>query len=263
MTTPIFPSELPFVSGFKLTPTDQVLRSPSEDSKPISLHRFTRDPGATAQISWKLKGLQYKIFKTFWLEELLRGHRWFEVKIPSGGGYDYHTVRFTGPYSAKSEGRKYWDVSATIEILERKLTFLQEAFGSAFGQSTLVGSATQISSASGSAHGSSQVTGVGQSIKSASGISIGTSVAQASGAARVAATGAASGSSNSQGFSVAVVAGSGAAIGTSTASATSASTCPSYSTVTLQLTSSPYSAPSGDNAVLQQLPCPYTAPAVI
>lgn len=118
MATPRYPADLPGVATHILTPTDQLLRS-DNDSGPESLRRRSVQPSAIAQISFRYSKDEYSVFKAWWTDVLLYGHRWFLIRIPSAGGITWHYVRFTDRYRSKLVGHRYWDVSASIELRER------------------------------------------------------------------------------------------------------------------------------------------------
>ena len=118
MATPRYPADLPGVATHILTPTDQLLRS-DNDSGPESLRRRSVQPSANAQISFRYSKEEYSLFKAWWTDVLLFGHRWFLIRIPSAGGITWHYVRFTDRYRSKLVGHRYWDVSASIELRER------------------------------------------------------------------------------------------------------------------------------------------------
>ena len=118
MATPRYPADLPGVATHILTPTDQLLRS-DNDSGPESLRRRSVQPSANAQISFRYSKDEYSVFKAWWTDVLLFGHRWFLIRIPSAGGITWHYVRFTDRYRSKLVGHRYWDVSASIELRER------------------------------------------------------------------------------------------------------------------------------------------------
>ena len=121
MTTPQYPTTLPGVSTFTLAPSAQVIVS-GNDVGPQALRRRSRQPGATSQLSFRYSETDYATFISWWKTELLYGHRWFTIRIPSAAGIARHVVRFSEPYRATLLGHRFWSVSATIETRDRQFT---------------------------------------------------------------------------------------------------------------------------------------------
>lgn len=117
---PQYPSSLPGVAGFQMTPTPQVV-STDIDRSARATHRYTQLPGAVANLTWKFDGTDYRVFKDWWRTELLDGHRWFLISLPSANGIVPTIVRFLQHRETQNSGYKYWIVTATVEILERKI----------------------------------------------------------------------------------------------------------------------------------------------
>lgn len=120
MTTPVYPDNLPGVSEFQFTPTPQLVVTDIPRAARAT-HRISQIPGAYATAVWKFSGIQYQTFMTWWREELLEGHRWFRVKLPSAAGLQYTIVRFLTHRSTENKGYKFWTVTGSLEILERRI----------------------------------------------------------------------------------------------------------------------------------------------
>lgn len=120
MTTPVYPSSLPAVSSLRWAPNSQLAITNNEVG-PKAYRRYTQVPSADATITWRFIEGDFAIFQAFYKTTLLRGHRWFSIKLPCGGGYVYHTVRIARHRSAKHEGFTHWDVTAEVFVRERKL----------------------------------------------------------------------------------------------------------------------------------------------
>ena len=119
MTVPRYPETLPGVSTFILTPTVQVLQSENEMG-PVAGRRRTRQPGATAEVRFRFIATDYAVFVEWWKTELLYGHRWFLINLPSAGGITWHYVRFSDRYRATLNGHRNWEVQASLEIRDRQ-----------------------------------------------------------------------------------------------------------------------------------------------
>lgn len=120
MTTPTYPENLPGVSEFQFTPTPQLVVTDIPRAARAT-HRISQIPGAYATAVWKFSGTQYQIFMTWWREELLEGHRWFRVRLPSAAGLQYTFVRFLTHRSTENKGYKFWIVTGSLEVLERRI----------------------------------------------------------------------------------------------------------------------------------------------
>lgn len=123
MATPKYPDELPIVSTYTMSPSAQALGSDNETG-PRALRRRSRQPGATAQVTFRYIETDYRLFLEWWETELLFGHRWFWLQLPSAGGITWHVVRFAGRYTAVLEGHRLWTVRADLEIRDRRFDAL-------------------------------------------------------------------------------------------------------------------------------------------
>lgn len=121
MATPRYPEQLPGVSTFRLVPTAQILAGENETG-PLALRRRSRQPGATAEVTFRFVESDYAVFMDWWKTDLLYGHRWFTISIPSAGGVTWHTVRFADRPRAALQGHRYWELTTTIEIRDRQFT---------------------------------------------------------------------------------------------------------------------------------------------
>lgn len=119
MATPSYPSDLPGVSGFSLAPTTQ-LSVTGQARSARGVHRFTRVRGAVATATWKFNTGQYQVFMDWWRDELLDGHRWFNAVLPGPTGLANVLARFLQHRETQTKGYRYWIVTGTLEILERK-----------------------------------------------------------------------------------------------------------------------------------------------
>lgn len=118
MATPRYPRSLPGPSTYILAPSAQGLGSDNE-AGPEALRRRSRQPGATAQVTFRYPERDYATFKTWWEDRLAFGHRWFLINLPSAGGITWHYVRFADRYRARLAGHRSWEVSATLELRDR------------------------------------------------------------------------------------------------------------------------------------------------
>jgi hypothetical protein len=120
MTTPVYPEDLPGVAAFQFTPTSQLVGT-ELDRAAKATHRFTQVPGALASVTWAFNGEEYIRFMDWWRDELLDGHRWFKLILPSAAGFKYTVVRFLQHRETQTRGYRYWIVTASIEILKRNI----------------------------------------------------------------------------------------------------------------------------------------------
>lgn len=115
-----YPLELPGPATYSMAPSQQLAITASEGNGPIDYRRRTRYPGATATVSFRYLEDEYKIFLAWWVSDLLYGHRWFTLSIPSAGGITPHVVRFTSKFKASKQGYRHMEVTADLEIFARK-----------------------------------------------------------------------------------------------------------------------------------------------
>jgi hypothetical protein len=119
MATPEYPSTLPGPGSFVLESTAQVLGSENEIGAE-ALRRRSRQPMAKADIAFRYIETDYTQFIEWFRAELYFGLRWFWLQLPSAGGITWHLIRFDDRYTSTLEGHRYWNVSAKIEIRERR-----------------------------------------------------------------------------------------------------------------------------------------------
>jgi hypothetical protein len=74
-----------------------------------------------ATVGWNFSKDEFKIFMDWWREELLEGHRWFRLKLPSAAGLQYTIVRFLSHREVRNKGFKNWQIIGNLEILERRI----------------------------------------------------------------------------------------------------------------------------------------------
>lgn len=118
MATPVYPSSLPGVCKFNGEPVPQSIATP--DAMAVAYRRRSRVPGSSVNVGWKYLESDYKVFRTWWESELLNGHKWFAMQLPSAAGIVNHIVRFGDQhYDAKMNGHRFWEVTAQLEIRER------------------------------------------------------------------------------------------------------------------------------------------------
>ena len=117
MPTPLYPTTLPLPKTVNLSAAEQRLSSPSED--PYETRRITFVPGAVAAVTFKFLNGQFKQFREWYVYDLIDGHKWFSMKMPSAVGLVNHIVRFTEPPQEKLLAHRHWEVSATLEVRER------------------------------------------------------------------------------------------------------------------------------------------------
>lgn len=121
MPTPQYPSTLPGVSRWRLSPLPQALASEG-DAGPRSVRRRSRDPGATGSAAWTFVESDFATFKAWYETDLLNGHRRFYITLPSAGGFTWHVARFVAPYRSTVAGHSAFEVSAELEVVARRFS---------------------------------------------------------------------------------------------------------------------------------------------
>lgn len=135
------------MSSFSLSPAAHVLFGDNEVG-PREPRVRTRDPSATARVTFRFLGDDYQTFVNWWKVDLAHGHKWFVLPIPSSSGFIECIVRFTDRYNAQYDGHVFWTVTADIEIRDRfavqtPFAFLED-FESGFTAYTPVSGDTSI-----------------------------------------------------------------------------------------------------------------------
>jgi hypothetical protein len=118
--TVAYPSSLPGPATYGMEPSPQLATTVEDGIGPIDSRRRTRDPGAISSVTFRYLNDQYKVFLSWWITDLLYGHRWFTINLPSAGGITSHTVKFDSKFKAVKRGYRYVEVSCDLEILERR-----------------------------------------------------------------------------------------------------------------------------------------------
>lgn len=120
MTTPAFPDALPGVATFAWTTVPQVGASDNEIG-PKTNRRRSVVPAAEAEVTWRFIEEDFATFQTFYTETLKRGHKWFFLVLPCAAGFARHVVRFKQHRQAPRNGYGFREVSAVLEVRERRL----------------------------------------------------------------------------------------------------------------------------------------------
>lgn len=122
MSTPQFPESLPGVSTLQWQPVSQLASSERDsDMGPLSYRRQSQVPAANAEVTWVFLSDDFAVFQQFYNEDLLRGHKWFSLRLPCAAGYAIHVVRFRSHRSAKLVGLNAFEVTAQLYVRERQL----------------------------------------------------------------------------------------------------------------------------------------------
>lgn len=120
MAAPVFPDGLPNPSSFSWMPSQQVMPSSNEGAARY-VRRLSREPSAEAEVVWQLTSPQNATFWAWWRTDLLNGHRWFIVNIPSAVGIRLHLVRFINHPKRTLIGAGYSKLECKIEVLNRRI----------------------------------------------------------------------------------------------------------------------------------------------
>jgi hypothetical protein len=121
----VFPSSLPCVTEFRLTPAGQ--RADADPPGYSQRRNRTRSGWALADVEWFFLQSQLDTFEDFFRDDIYRGAAWFLMVLPitpeatgSPTQTCYSVVRFPEGYSTPVLHRQgYWRVRARIEIRDR------------------------------------------------------------------------------------------------------------------------------------------------
>jgi hypothetical protein len=121
----VFPSSLPCVTEFRLTPAGQ--RADADPPGYSQRRNRTRSGWALADVEWFFLQSQLDTFEAFFKDDIYRGAAWFLMVLPitpeatgSPTQTCYSVVRFPEGYSMPVLHRQgYWRVRARIEIRDR------------------------------------------------------------------------------------------------------------------------------------------------
>lgn len=108
----------PNLSGYQLSPVDQVMRTEMEFGAARARRRsYARNDRIT--VGWVLTDAQMDIFRT-WFEndaEAAGGAAWFSISLRIGDtGATTQEARFLGPFSASLQKASLWSVTAQLEV---------------------------------------------------------------------------------------------------------------------------------------------------
>ncbi len=78
--------------------------------------KFTSVPQG-ASVQWLFSDVQGQAFEAWWRDALKDGAAWFEMKLRTPMGLEYHTCRFTGVYSGPAfVGNNIWSYTGELEL---------------------------------------------------------------------------------------------------------------------------------------------------
>jgi hypothetical protein len=123
MAIPTYPDTIPGPKDCSYEPNEQVLTTQA-DIGPLAFRRRTRNLGSIDTISFKFFGEEYKIFVDWFRNTISYGHKKFLINLPSAGSLTWHICRFNEPPTTKLIGHGAWEVSGTIEVVERALNLV-------------------------------------------------------------------------------------------------------------------------------------------
>lgn len=118
MVAPLYPSDLPGVSEFRIVGVPQPI-STGDGIGPKDFKRITKLTTSTAKVAWRFLEDDFSTFSTWWEDDLLNGHKRFFIQLPSAAGLMWHLCRFIGPYAATRENYAHWQVIAELEVDSR------------------------------------------------------------------------------------------------------------------------------------------------
>ena len=118
MIIKVFPSSLPRLKDFSLSPIDGRAQTAAK-TLPLALRRRTSSRASKLSVSWRLTDAQYEIFESFFRQDLLDGNRWFLLPTPLSGA-DCSVVRFVDAFDASKLGYDGYDVSADLVTSDRR-----------------------------------------------------------------------------------------------------------------------------------------------
>lgn len=108
----------PLLSGYGISPSDQVIRTEMEGGETRSRRRSSARKDSFP-VSWKFTDAQMAIFRAWFDSPSYAdgGNAWFTVYLATGDtGIDSVTARFNGAWQASMESGLHWNVSATLEV---------------------------------------------------------------------------------------------------------------------------------------------------
>ncbi len=117
MATPVYPATLPGPVSWEARPVVGALSSVGlSDRAALELRRISARRVYEASVSWQFLEAEYAAFTEFFRTDLLSGHKWFLMPIPSGAGYVEEAVRFVGRPAARNSGLTAFQVDAQLEL---------------------------------------------------------------------------------------------------------------------------------------------------
>lgn len=119
-----YPINLPRVGSISTSGVPTTLID-SNTVGPKSTRQLSSLSTATATVTWRFLGEDYKIFMAWWLTDLVQGSRRFYIPLPGQGSVAWHLARFTKPPTCNKKGYQYWDVSAELELASILDTFIE------------------------------------------------------------------------------------------------------------------------------------------
>lgn len=116
-----YPATLPdfVVTGFSLTPVENVARTDMDAGNKRSRRRFVSVPDELS-VKWHFTDSEFVEFRTWYKNETTgaaSGALWFDISIPvGGGGYETKSARFKEQWNAVIFTGNDWQVSAKLEV---------------------------------------------------------------------------------------------------------------------------------------------------
>lgn len=119
-----FPTTLPqpLISGYKINPKDQTVRT-DMDTGTARVRRQTTDRGDHVTVKWLVTDAQLDTFRTWFdgttASDAQGGAAWFTITLNLGNtGQESASARFAGPYIVEpATSTDMWYISARLEVL--------------------------------------------------------------------------------------------------------------------------------------------------
>lgn len=113
-----FPATLPapLLSGFQVSPQDQVVRTQMEVGTARARLRSTAKIDR-ASVQWLFTDAQMAAFRTWYYGDGASGTSWFAISLPVGQtGLTSVMARFLQPYQAQGGAGLLWNVRGELEV---------------------------------------------------------------------------------------------------------------------------------------------------
>ena len=109
---------LPTIEGYRIAPSDAIVRTDMESGSARQRRRFTQVP-SLIQVRWLFSQEQFAVFESWYRWKAQEGGRWFDITLLGGLGLLSQQARFTKQFEAELLTHALWEVTTELEIRER------------------------------------------------------------------------------------------------------------------------------------------------